>query len=31
MDKVKFVECTKEEYDALFNSEDEQQNDDQFI
>ena len=21
MDKVKFVECTKEEYDALFNSE----------
>ena len=27
-DKVKFVECTKEEYDALFNSEDEQQNGD---
>ena len=27
-DKVKFVECTKEEYDALFDGEGEQQNDD---
>ena len=27
-EKVKFVECTKEEYDALFDSEGEQQNDD---